>query len=145
MMKDIEDCLERVQNKLTEQDYRMNIIIDKLNYVMFQQEQIKNDCKEKLNAIYGCKHAHFLSTAQIYNAIPYAEFDLSINNELVKRFCTWSDFFDMKEGIYNYTLDTKIDLKNALNHVVKVEVGNPRINSVNLKAIVREGEFCYGG
>lgn len=35
----------------------------------------------------------FLSTSEIYEVIPYATFDLSINNAIVKRKCTWPEFF----------------------------------------------------
>ena len=142
-MKDIVDCLEYIQDNQRRQDDRMNIIIDKLNYLMGQQEHIKNECKKKLNEIYGYKHYHFLSTSEIYELIPYATFDLAINNAIVKRNCTWPEFFDMKEGIYNKPLDTKIDLKNALAHVVQVEVDKPGKAGVNLMAIVKEGEFYF--
>lgn len=140
-MKDIVDCLEYIKNNQRRQDDRMNIIIDKLNYLMVQQEHIKNECKKKLNEIYGYKHYHFLSTSEIYEVIHYATFDLAINNAIVKRNCTWPEFFDMKEGIYNKPLDTKIDLKNALAHVVHVEVDKLGKQNVNLMAIVKEGEF----
>lgn len=143
-MKDIVDCLEYIQVNQRRQDDRMNIIIDKLNYLMVQREHIKNECKKKLNEIYGYKYYHFLSTSEIYEVIPYATFDLSINNAIVKRKCTWPEFFDMKEGIYNKPLDTKIDLKNALAHVVHVEIGKSGKTDVNLMAIVREGEFYFG-
>lgn len=143
-MKDIVDCLEYIQDNQRRQDDRMNIIIDKLNYLMVQREHIKNECKKKLNEIYGYKYYHFLSTSEIYEVIPYATFDLSINIVIVKRKCTWPEFFDMKEGIYNKPLDTKIDLKNALAHVVHVEIGKSGKTDVNLMAIVREGEFYFG-
>lgn len=142
-MKDIVDCLEYIQNKQNRQDDRMNIILDKLNYIITQQEANRNEWKKKLNAIYGYKHYHFLSTSEIYELIPYATFDLAINNAIVKRNCTWSEFFDMKEGIYNKPLVTKIDLKNALAHVVHVEVGKLGKTDVNLMAIVKEGEFYF--
>lgn len=142
-MKDIVECLEYIQDNQRRQDDRMNIIIEKLNYLMAQQEHIKNECMKKLNEIYGYKYYHFLSTSEIYEVIPLGTFDLSINNEIVKRNCTWAEFFDMKEGIYNKPLHTKIDLKNALAHVVHVEVGKPRETDVNLMAIVREGEFYF--
>lgn len=51
----------------------------------------------------------------------------------------------MKEGIYNKPLDTKIDLKNALAHVVHVEIGKSGKTDVNLMANVREGEFYLDG
>lgn len=142
-MKDIVECLEYIQDNQRRQDDRMNIIIEKLNYIMIQQERKINECKKKLNEIYGYKYYHFLSTSEIYEAIPYATFDLAINNAIVKRNCTWSEFFDMKEGIYNIPLDTKIDLKNALAHVVHVEIGKSGKTDVNLMAIVREGEFYF--
>ena len=142
-MKDIVDCLEYIQDNQRRQDDRMNIIIDKLNYLIEQQEHIKNECKKKLNEIYGYKYYQFLSTSEIYEAIPYGTFDLAINNAIVKRNCTWPEFFDMKEGIYNKPLDTKIDLKNALAHVVHVEVDKPGETGVNLMATVREGEFYF--
>ena len=140
-MKDIVDCLEYIQDNQRRQDDRMNIIIDKLNYLMAQQDHIKNECKKKLNEIYGYKCIHFLTTSQIYEVIPYATFDLAINNAIVKRNCTWPEFFDMKEGIYNKPLDTRIDLKYALAHVVHVEIGKSGKADVNLMANVIEGEF----
>lgn len=142
-MKDIVDCLEYIQNNQNRQDDRMNIIIDKLNYIMTQQERNINECNKKLNEIYGYKHYHFLSTSEIYEVIPYATFDLSINKAIVKRNCTWPEFFDMKEGIYNKPLGTTIDLKNALAHVIHVEIGKSGTTDVNLIAIVREGEFYF--
>lgn len=138
-MKDIVDCLEYIQDNQRRQDDRMNIIIDKLNYLMVQQEHIKNECKVKLNEIYGYKRTHFLTTAEIYKSIPFAYFDLSINNEIVKRGCKWEEFFDMKEGLYTKPLITKIDLKKALNRVVSVEIPSRRETDVNL--VVIEGEF----
>lgn len=139
-MKDIVDCLEYIQDNQRRQDDRMNIILDKLNYLMVRQEHIKNECKAKLNEIYGYKHTHFLTTAEIYKYIPFAQFDLSINNEIVKRDCTWVEFFDMKEGLYSKPLNTKIDLKKALNRVVSVEIPSEGHTDVNL-LVIREGEF----
>lgn len=139
-MKDIVDCLEYIQANQRRQDDRMNIIIDKLNYLMAQQEQIKNECKAKLNEIYGYKPIHFLTTAEIYKRIPFREFDLSINSEIVKRQCTWEEFFEMKDGLYNKPLNTRIDLKKALNHVVSIEIPSCRKTYVNLIVII-EGEF----
>lgn len=139
-MKDIVDCLEYIQGNQRRQDDRMNIIIDKLNYLMAQQEQIKNECKAKLNEIYGYKPTHFLTTAEIYKRIPFGEFDLSINSEIVKRQCTWEEFFEMKDGLYNKPLNTRIDLKKALNHVVSIEITSCRKTDVNLIVII-EGEF----
>lgn len=139
-MKDIVDCLEYIQGNQRRQDDRMNIIIDKLNYLMAQQEQIKNECKAKLNEIYGYKPTHFLTTAEIYKRIPFREFDLSINSEIVKRQCTWEEFFEMKDGLYNKPLNTRIDLKKALNHVVSIEITSCRKTDVNLIVII-EGEF----
>lgn len=40
-MKDIVECLEYIQDNQRRQDDRMNIIIEKLNYLMAQQEHIK--------------------------------------------------------------------------------------------------------
>lgn len=139
-MKDIVDCLEYIQDSQRRQDDRLNIIIDKLNYLMVQQEHIKNDCKKKLNAIYGYKHTHFLTTAEIYKRIPFGRFDLSINGEIVKRECRWEEFFEMKDGLYNEPLNTRIDLNKALNHVVSIEIPSYTKTDVNLIAI-REGEF----
>lgn len=139
-MKDIVDCLEYIQDNQRRQDDRMNIIIDKLNYLMVQQEHIENECKKKLNAIYGYKATHFLTSAEIYKYIPFAEFDLSINSEIVKRQCTWEEFFEMKDGLYNEPLNTRIDLKKALNHVVSIDIPSCRKTHVNLIAII-EGEF----
>lgn len=139
-MKDIVDCLEYIQDNQRRQDDRMNIIIDKLNYLMVQQENIKNECKVKLNEIYGYKRIHFLTTAEIYKHIPFSYFNLSINNKIVKRECTWEEFFDMKEGLYSKPLITKIDLKKALNRVVSVDIPSGGHTDVNLIAI-REGEF----
>ena len=138
-MKDIVDCLEYIQDNQRRQDDRMNIIIDKLNYIITQQEQNIKECKIKLNAIYGYKRIHFLTTAEIYKRIPFAYFDLSINNEIVIRDCTWEEFFDMKEGLYSKPLITKIDLKKALNSVVSVEIASVEHADVNLSVI--EGEF----
>lgn len=139
-MKDIVDCLEYIQDNQRRQDDRMNIIIDKLNYIIAQQERDRNECKKKLNAIYGYKPTHFLTSAEIYKCIPFGQFDLSINNEIVKRDCTWEEFFDMKEGLYSKPLNTKIDLKKALNHVVSIVIPTYTKTDVNLIAI-REGEF----
>lgn len=139
-MKDIVDCLEYIQDNQRRQDDRMNIIIDKLNYIMAQQEHNKNWCKKKLNSIYGCKPTHFLTSAEIYKRIPFAEFDLSINSEIVKRRCTWEEFFEMKDGLYNEPLNTRIDLKKALNRVVSIEIPSCRKTDVNL-IVIREGEF----
>lgn len=141
-MKDIVDCLECIQDNQRRQDYRMNIILDKLNYIITQQERNRNECKKKLNAIYGYKPTHFLTSAEIYKYIPFAEFDLSINSEIVKRQCTWEEFFEMKEGLYNEPLNTRIDLKKALNHVVSIEIPSCRKTDVNLIAM-REGEFYF--
>lgn len=138
-MKDIVDCLEYIQDNQRRQDDRMNIILDKLNYIMTQQELNRNECKKKLNEIYGYKRTHFLTTAEIYKYIPFSHFDLSINNEIVKRDCTWEEFFDMKEGLYSKPLITKIDLKKALNRVVSVEIPSGGNTDVNL--LVIEGEF----
>ena len=66
-MKDIVGCLEYIQDNQRRQDDRMNIIIDKLNYLMVQQEHIKNECKKKLNEIYGCKYYHFLPPIFLHN------------------------------------------------------------------------------
>ena len=139
-MKDIVDCLEYIQDNQRRQDDRMNIILDKLNYIIAQQERDRNECKKKLNAIYGYKPTHFLTSAEIYKCIPFGQFDLSINNEIVKRDCTWEEFFDMKEGLYSKPLNTKIDLKKALNHVVSIVIPTYTKTDVNLIAI-REGEF----
>ena len=139
-MKDIVDCLEYIQNNQRRQDDRMNIILDKLNYIIAQQERDRNECKKKLNAIYGYKPTHFLTSAEIYKCIPFGQFDLSINNEIVKRDCTWEEFFDMKEGLYSKPLNTKIDLKKALNHVVSIVIPTYTKTDVNLIAII-EGEF----
>lgn len=136
-MKDIVDCLEYIQDNQRRQDDRMNIIIGKLNYLMAQQEHIKNECKVKLNEIYGYKRIHFLTTAEIYKRIPFVHFDLSINNEIVKRDCTWEEFFDMKEGLYSKPVITKIDLKKALNCVVSVEIPCGGDKDVNLLVIDR--------
>lgn len=92
-MKDIVDCLEYIQ------DYRMNIILDKLNYIIPQQERNRNECKKKLNAIYGYKPTHFLTSAEIYKYIPFAEFVLSINSEIVKRRLLYDSF----RGMYGVT------------------------------------------
>lgn len=135
----VEDCLKRIQGNQRRQDDRINIILDKLNYIMIQQEHTKKECKAKLNGIYGYKHEHFLTTSELYKSIPFSTFDLFINNEMVKRQCTWEEFFNMKEGLYSSPLNAKIDLKKALNRVVSVEIPCARTTSVNLLMI--EGEF----
>lgn len=127
-MKDIVDCLEYIQDNQRRQEDRMNIINDKLNYIMAQQEHIKNEAKKKLNEIYGAKSNKYMSIDDIMFYIPITSiFALSINGVVVKRDCTYTQVRDMLseyklfKGMTYFQLDkiTKV-IKNSDGNMVNI-------------------------
>lgn len=127
-MKDIVDCLEYIQDNQRRQDDRMNIIIDKLNYLILQQEKNINECKKKLNEIYGVKSNKYMSIDDIMFYIPITRnFTLYINGMVVRSDCTYTQVHDMLtfyinfKGITYFQLDkvTKV-IKNYDGSTVNI-------------------------
>lgn len=116
-------------------DERLNLVIDKLNYLIHLNQKRNNQIKTTLNSIYGVKLARILTTRELYETIPYCTFDLSINGIIVKSECTWGEFFDMRDGIYAKPFNSNWDLKTVINNVIDVELkaGTTDVNLIVLE------------